>query len=158
MLTRGSVQNGAQYEECRQRRHQSLHHEVGHELRHVGLKARQPPGCDSSTRQGHGNSKRSEPTQKRLQGQKHDCPEHPLGEPSADGERYRSLAARLTPAITSDSSAAEGASKSRTEIMSLSSCGIAICPIPQSGTHIENKLAGDRQPASLHSCCGLPGW
>src|SRR5271165_7361355 len=64
---------------------------------------------------------------------------------------------RLTPAITRDSSAAEGASKSRTEIMSLSSCGVAICPIPQVGTHIENKHSGYRQPAWLHSRCGLPG-
>src|SRR5208283_916853 len=64
---------------------------------------------------------------------------------------------RLTPAITRDSSAADGASKSRTEIMSLSSCGVAICPIPQIGTYIEKKHSGYRQPASLFSRCGLPG-
>ena len=64
---------------------------------------------------------------------------------------------KLTPAITRDSSAADGASKSRTEIMSLSSCGVAIFPIPQLGTYIEKKHPGYRQPALLHGRCGLPG-
>ena len=46
---------------------------------------------------------------------------------------------RLTPATTSDNSAADGASKSSTEIMSLSSCGVAISPVPQVETHVAEK-------------------
>ena len=57
-------------------------------------KAREPSRRDPSTWQRHGYSKRSEPAQQRLKGQEHDCPEHPLGEPPADGERHRSLAAQ----------------------------------------------------------------
>ena len=41
---------------------------------------------------------------------------------------------RLTPASTSDSKAADGASSSRTEITSLSSCGVAIRPNPHAST------------------------
>src|SRR5208337_5461445 len=40
----------------------------------------------------HGYSKRGEPAQQGLKRQENDRPEHPLGEPSADGERHRSLA------------------------------------------------------------------
>src|SRR5271169_1083870 len=49
---------------------------------------------------------------------------------------------RLTPASTRDSRAADGASKSRTEIMSLSSCGVAICPIPHLETYMQKKHPG----------------
>src|SRR5262249_3003670 len=128
VLPRCSIEYSPQHKERGQRWHKSLHDKVGDELRNIGLKVREPPcpippdGRGTFTPNDVNQLKSGCRVRKTTAQNIHFVNTPPIAKVIVPSRR------RLTPANTSDSSAAEGASSSRTEITSFNSCGVPICP------------------------------
>src|ERR1700722_2756886 len=71
-------ENSSQYEKCRERKCQPVHHEVLHAVGNVSLKVRHPSGTDAATWQWGRRATRREPTGELRQREKHHGPEHLL--------------------------------------------------------------------------------
>ena len=126
MAALNSVENSSQYEKCRERECQPVHHEVLHEVRNVSLKVRHPPGSDAATWQWSGHAKRREPTNELRQRRNTTAQNIHLAKLLPINASGMDPCRKLSPANTRQMIAANGARSSISLMKSDNSCGGAI--------------------------------